>query len=143
MATVAASPDDDAKPLGNVNRRTLIAPTVDPQVKAWLRRISMCHSHLCWAVRLFGRPETAGGQSLQGEDFAARAARGDRTLLYDALGCAGDQIAEIRREIANEMGNTPATTAIPGSPEKVAVMFARAEAGRDLFIDGDAQTDVS
>ena len=85
---------------------------------------------------------SVGGRSLQGEDFAARAARGDRTLLFDAMGYLGDQIAEIREEIAREMRNTPATAEMPGTAAKVRVMIERAETGRDLFIDGDAQTDV-
>jgi hypothetical protein len=127
---------DRPRPLAN-------AAEVHPQIRAWLRRTTQLHAHLCYIVKLFRRPEIAGGQSLRGEDYAARAAAGDRTLLYDAMGYVGDQIAEIRREIADEMGRTPATTAIPGSAEKVAVMFARAEAGYDLFIDGDAKVDVS
>ena len=65
-----------------------------------------------------------------------------RTLLYDAMGYVDDQIAEIRKEIAREMRNTPATAEMPGSTGKVRVLIERAEAGRDLFIDGDAQTDV-
>jgi len=65
-----------------------------------------------------------------------------RTLLYDAMGYVADQIAEIREEIAREMRNTPPTAEMPGSTGKVRVLIERAEAGRDLFIDGDAQTDV-
>lgn len=127
---------------GERNRRTRIEPTVDPEVKAWLRRIATSHAHLCYVVRLFGRPETAGGQSLEGETYAARAARGDRTLLYDAVGFVGDELAEIRREIAGKMESAPPTTAAPGSAEKVRVMCERAEKGFDLFIAGDAVTDV-
>jgi hypothetical protein len=143
MATAAADDDAMLDAISGTNRRTRMTITADPQVKAWLRRTASCHAHLCYIVRLFGKPETAGGQSLQGEDFAARAAAGDRSLIFDALTFLGDQIADLRHEIANEMANTPATTAIPGSAEKVAVMFARAEAGYDLFIDGDAKVDVS
>jgi len=65
-----------------------------------------------------------------------------RTLLYDAMGYVGDQIAEIREEIAREMRNTPTTAEMPGSTGKVRVLIERAEAGRDLFIDGDAQVDM-
>jgi hypothetical protein len=85
---------------------------------------------------------SVGGRSLQGEDFAARAARSDRTLLYDAMGYAGDQIAEIREEGAREMRNTPATAEMPGTAAKVRVLIHRAEAGHDLFIDEDARMDV-
>jgi hypothetical protein len=142
MATAAADDDATLDTLDGSHRRTRMTITADPQVKAWLRRTASCHAHLCYIVRLFGKPETAGGQSLQGEDFAARAARGDRTLLYDAMGYVADQVAEIREEIAREMRNAPATAEMPGTTAKVRVMIERAETGRDLFIDGDAQTDV-
>lgn len=143
MATAAADDDAILEALGGSNRRTRMTITADPQIKAWLRRTASCHAHLCYIVRLFGKPETAGGQSLQGEDFAARAARGDRTLLYDAMGYVADQIGEIREEIAREMRNTPPTAEAPGTGAKVRVLIDRAEAGRDLFITGDAQIDVT
>ena len=47
-----------------------------------------------------------------------------RTLLYDAMGYVGDQIAEIREEIAREMRNTPATAEMPGAAAKVPVTLA-------------------
>jgi hypothetical protein len=141
MDASVQSKDEGDRP--RARNRSANAAELHPQIRAWLRRVAMLHAHLQWLVRLFRRPETAGGQSLQGEDFAARAAAGDRSLIFDALTFLGDQIADLRQEIANEMANTPPTTAIPGSAEKVAVMFARAEAGYDLFIDGDAKVDVS
>jgi len=48
-----------------------------------------------------------------------------RTLLYDAMGYVDDQIAEIRKEIAREMRNTPATAEMPGTAAKVRVTLAR------------------
>jgi diadenosine tetraphosphatase ApaH/serine/threonine PP2A family protein phosphatase len=48
-----------------------------------------------------------------------------RTLLYDAMGYVGDQIAEIREEIAREMRNTPATAEMPGTAAMVPVTLAR------------------
>lgn len=137
-----AIPSLSPRASGDQNRRTRIAPTVDPEVKAWLRRIAASHAHLCYIVRLFGRPDSAGGQSLEGEAYAARAARGDRTLLFDALGYVDDEITDIRRDIARKMESAPATTAAPGSAEKVRVMCERADQGFDLFIAGDAPIDV-
>ena len=58
------------------------------------------------------------------------------------MGYAGDQIAEIREEIAREMRNTPATAEMPGTAAKVRVLIHRAKAGHDLFIDEDARMDV-
>lgn len=95
------------------------------------------HAHLCAIVRLYGNPSKAGGQSNQGETYAARAARGDRTLLYDAVGLSIDELAEIRNEIQALIDAAPPTQAAPGSAEKVAEMARRAERGESLFIDGD------
>jgi hypothetical protein len=88
-------------------------------------------------VRLYGDPSKAGGQSNQGETYAARAARGDRTLLYDAIGLSIDELTEIRNEIQAEIDAAPPTQAAPGSREKVAEMARRAERGESLFVDGD------
>lgn len=148
MDDAAADPDAELPSLPprdgtDRNRRTRITPTVDPEVKAWLRRIATSHAHLCYIVRLFGRPETAGGQSLEGETYAARAARGDRTLLFDCVGYVGDELADIRADIARKMASAPPTAAIPGSAEKVRVMCERADQGFDLFIVRDAAIDVS
>lgn len=141
MTQDESSPEFDAAELvGTTSRRTRMSPAVDPELRSWLRRAATCHAHLCWLIRLFGAPRTAGGQSLEGETFAARASRGDRTLLYDALGFVGDEVAELRDQIARKMDAASPTVARPGTAEKVAVMFARAERGDSLFIEGDAAT---
>lgn len=95
------------------------------------------HAHLCAIVRLYGDPSKAGGQSLQGETYAARAARGDRTLLYDAVGLSIDELTEIRNEIQAVLDAATPTAATPGTAEKVAEMVRRAERGESLFVDGD------
>jgi hypothetical protein len=41
------------------------------------------------------------------------------------MGYVGDQIAEIREEIAREMRNTPATAEMPGTAAKVPVTLAQ------------------
>jgi hypothetical protein len=123
-------------------KRVRMSASLDPETRAWLRRIAMSHAHLQYIVRLFGRPETAGGQSREGETYAARASRGDRTLLYDAVGYVGDELAELRQEIAARMGSAPTTTALPGTADKVRTMCERAEQGFDLFIAGDTPIDV-
>ena len=119
METAAADDDAMLNMLAGTHRRTRMSITADPQIKAWLRRTASCHAHLCYIVRLFGRPETAGGQSLQGEDYAARAARGDRTLLFDALSVVADEIDGIRTEVLRKMDSAQPTTARPGTADKV------------------------
>jgi hypothetical protein len=105
---------------------------------AWLHRVARCHAHLCAIVRLYGDPSKAGGQSNQGETYAARAARGDRTLLYDAITVTIDELVEIREEIQTSMDAAEPTLAEPGSTNKVDEMAARAERGESLFVTGDA-----
>ena len=88
-------------------------------------------------VRLYGAPEKAGGQSLQGDTYAARAASGDRTLLYESLTVALDEIGRIRDEVDAQMASATPTPAAPGTPAKVEEMRRRMERGDALFIDGD------
>ena len=105
----------------------------------WLHRVARCHAHLCAIVRLYGDPSKAGGQSNAGETYQARAARGDRTLLYDALTVTIDELIEVRDEIGVTMDASEPTTAVPGTPDKVEEMCRRAERGESLFVDGDTQ----
>jgi len=118
-------------------RRTRIRASTCPRLAGWLRRGSRVHAHLCAIIRLYGDPSKAGGQSNQGETYAARAARGDRTLLYDAIGLSIDELVEIRNEIQIDIDSAPPTQAAAGSRDKVEEMARRAERGESLFIQGD------
>ena len=118
-------------------RRTRLAPGTCPRLAGWLHRSARVHAHLCAIIRLYGNPSKAGGQSNQGETYAARAARGDRTLLYDAIGLSIDELVEIRDEIQVVIDSAPPTQAAPGTVDKVAEMARRAERGESLFIEGD------
>lgn len=123
---------------GEKNRRTRLSRELSTTVRDWLIRTTRVHAHLCYMVRLFGRPETAGGQSLDGEAYAARAARGDRTLLYDAFTFSIDELTTLRNEVAKEMDAAEPTAARPGTPEKVAALSLRVDRGQSLFIEKDA-----
>lgn len=118
-------------------RRTRIHPSVDSQLRGWLHRTVYVHAHLLTIVRLYGRPERAGGQSLLGETYQARASRGDKTLLHDCLTVAIDSLSAIREEVDAAIANVAPTDAQPGSAEKLAEMVRRAERGESLFVDGD------
>lgn len=121
----------------DAGRRTRLRPGTCPRLAGWLHRGARVHAHLCAIIRLYGDPSKAGGQSNQGETYAARAARGDRTLLYDAIGLSIDELVEIRNEIQVAIDAAPPTQAAAGSKEKVAEMARRAERGESLFIEGD------
>jgi hypothetical protein len=118
-------------------RRTRLAAGTCPRLAVWLHRCARVHAHICAIIRLYGNPSKAGGQSNQGETYAERAARGDRTLLYDAVGLSIDELVEIRNEIQTAIDAAEPTTASPGTAEKVKEMIRRAERGESLFIEGD------
>lgn len=59
-------------------------------------------------------------------------------MLYDCLTYCADEIEQLRAEVEAEIEAVPPTSAEPGSPEKVAVMLARAERGEAIFAPGDA-----
>ena len=119
------------------NRRTRLDTGTCPRLAEWLRRVARVHAHLCAIVRLYGSPSRAGGQSLQGETYAAKAARGDRTLLYDAITLSVDELVEIRDGIQTVIDAAVPTSAPAGSKDKVLEMARRAERGESLFVDGD------
>lgn len=120
------------------NRRTRISREVPADLRQWLHRVVRCHAHLLAVVRLYGNPSQAGGSSsVHGDTYAARAARGDRTLLYDALGITADEILDVRREIEVQMDAAEPTSAEPGSRAKVLVMEERAARGESIFLDRD------
>lgn len=121
-------------------RRTRIAAETDPQIRLWLQRMARCHANLANTVRLFGDPSRAGGQSLHGDTYGARAARGDRTLLADCVLFCADELLEIHREVLAVMDAAGPTHALPGTPAKVAEMERRSDGGYSLFIAGDART---
>lgn len=127
--------------LGRVdsNRRARISGGLCQLLADWLRRTARVHAHLCAIVRLYGNPSRAGGQSLQGDTYAARAAAGDRTLLHEALTLSIDELTAIREEVEAQMASAPPTPAPPGSKGKVDEMALRAERGDALFIDGDSK----
>lgn len=119
-------------------RRTRLSKGLPEELVAWLRRTVRVHAHLLAIVRLYGNPEKAGGQSLEGEAYAARAARGDRTMLFDCLTVARDELDAIREEVHRVMEAAPPTDFPPGSRGKVEVMRERMHRGESIFIENDA-----
>jgi hypothetical protein len=129
--------------IGEHKRRTRLEKGLPQELVGWLHRTVRVHAHLLSIVRLYGNPSKAGGQSNEGEAYAARAARGDRTMLYDALTVAREELDAIREEVHQVMESAPATMLPPGSPGKVEVLAERFYRGDSLFIARDAKTDLS
>lgn len=86
-------------------------------------------------MRLYGDPARAGTGN---HKYAARIAKGDPTLLYDALTVTIDELVEVRDEIQTQMDSATPTEARPGTPDKVEEMARRMDRGESLFVDGDA-----
>jgi hypothetical protein len=124
--------------VGERSRRTRLEKGLPEDLVDWLHRTARVHAHLLAIVRRYGKPSSAGGQSLAGDEYAARAARGDRTLLYDCLTVAREELDGIREEVFRQMESAPPTKYRPGSPGKVDVMAERMDRGDSLFIQGDA-----
>jgi hypothetical protein len=121
------------------NRRTRLDKDLPGELVPWLHRTARVHAHLMGIVRLERNPEKAGGQSLEGEAYAARVARGDRTILYECLTLARDELDAIRQEIGHVMDAATPTQHPPGSGGKVEVMRERMHRGESIFIDDDAR----
>lgn len=125
-------------PYAEPNRRVRFARSLDPRLREWLTRTARAHAHLATIVRRFARPEQAGGASLLGDEYAARIASGDKSVLHDALSYSWGELGAIRDEISAAMDAAPPTRHPPGSPGKIAVLAARLAAGDSLFVRGDA-----
>jgi hypothetical protein len=104
--------------------------------------VTRVHAHLLTVVRLYGRPDRAGGQGNAGEQYAARAASGDRTLLSSCLTHCVCELTDIRDEVDAQIDDVPGVVAFPGSPDKVEAMRARIAAGLSLFSDDDRPPDL-
>jgi hypothetical protein len=135
-----AAPCPNAKPRKKPPaEKETIRRSVPVKVRDWLTRLTRIHAHARYTVRLFAHPETAGGQSLEGETYAARAARCDQTLIHDASMLIRDEADAIVAEVQAAMDAAPRTTALPGTRAKVAEMEARARRGHSIFVDSDAK----
>ena len=110
-----------------------------PKIQRWLTQLTQIHAHVRYIVRIFAHPEIAGGQSLEGDTYAARAERFDQTLIHDAAMKIRDDADGIVTEVQAEMDAAQPTRALPGTVAKVAEMEARAMRGQSIFIDKDAK----
>ena len=112
---------------------------LNPQLRKWLTRVQRVQAHLRSTLLIYSAKRNVGGDSLIGNHaYADRAANNDRTILYDALTLALDEFAEVRDQVQAVMDSARPTDSVPGSPEKVAVMEARARAGLSIFVERDA-----
>lgn len=113
---------------------------LDPQLRRWLTRVQRMQAHLRSTLLIYSTQRNVGGDSLIGNtDYADRAARADRTILYDALTLAIDEFADVRDAVGAVMDSAPPTRALPGSQEKIRVMCQRARSGFSIFVENDSR----
>lgn len=120
------------------DRRLRWPDDLDPKLRKWLTRVQRVQAHLRSTLAIYSKKRDVGGCSLFNQAYKARAAKADRTILYDALTLAMDEFAEVRDEVQAIMDAATPTQAKPGTRDKVAEMERRALDGRSIFIDGDA-----
>lgn len=123
------------------NRRCRLDQQLPAELRSCLHRVSRVHAHLLATVRLYGSPSAAGGVS-DGKfknEYVARVRRGDRTILYDALTLARDELDSIRDEVQRAIDAANPVVARPGSREKIAELVRRATAGQTLFTENDGK----
>ena len=120
------------------SRRTRIRKSCSPQLRKWLHRVTRAHAALCYVVRVYGDPKKAGVLNSANDIHVERAAKGDPTLLHDALGLAIEELESIKSEVCKEMDDSLSTKSQPGSLQKIETMRKRASEGKSIFIDGDS-----
>lgn len=73
------------------------------------------------------------------DEFAQRMREADRTLLLDVAAHGIAELEAVKSQIETEMRRTPATSAEPGSAEKIEVLRQRFAKAQALWIDGDLE----
>ncbi len=112
---------------------------LDPKLRKWLTRVMRVHAHLRTTLAIYTTSIDVGGCSMGNDHYKRRVARQDRTILHDALTLAMDEYGDVLNQLRMMMDSATPTKAMPGTPEKVAVMEQRASAGFSIFNDGDAK----
>jgi hypothetical protein len=124
------------KPETKSQRRVRIHQTVRPRVAEWIRRARRQQARLTHVLNVYASPAMAGGRSLAGNAYVEAAMAGDPRILLDVVVEIICQLQGIGREI--ELVVQPAaTTALPGTPEKVEEMRRRQERFQALHSDKD------
>lgn len=89
---------------GEGNRRTRLDRDLDPRLKDILHTIVRAHAPLCRAERVYENPRIAGEA-----DAIRRAARGCRTILFDMVQCALEELYTARAMLRELSGGELAT----------------------------------
>jgi hypothetical protein len=126
------------KPETKGQRRVRIHQAVRPRVAEWIRRARREQARLTHVLNVYASPVKAGGRSLAGDSYVEAAMAGDPRILLDVIVEIICQFQGIGREI-EVVVQPAATTAFPGTPEKVEEMRKRQERFQALHTDRDAK----
>ena len=127
-----------SKPEAKVQKRVRIRQEVRREVVAWLRRVRRVQARLTHTGNLYADPRRAGGRSLAGDCYVEAALAGDPRILLDTIVESICELQGVGREI-EVVVEPAATTALPGTPEKVEEMRKRQERFQALHCDRDAK----
>lgn len=119
-------------------KRVRIRAEVRPQIVAWLKRLRRVQARLTHTGNLYADPRRAGGRSLAGDCYVEAALAGDPRILLDTIVESICELQGVGREVEATVQPT-ATTALPGTPEKVEEMRKRQERFQALHCDRDAK----
>ena len=126
------------KPEAKVQKRVRIRQEVRPRVAEWIRRARREQARLTHVLNVYASPIKAGGRSLAGDSYVEAAMAGDPRILLDVIVEIICQFQGIGREI-EVVVQPAATTALPGTAEKVEEMRKRQERFQALHTDKDAR----
>jgi len=127
-----------SKPEAKVQKRVRIRQEVRPRVAEWIRRARREQARLTHVLNVYASPIKAGGRSLAGDSYVEAAMAGDPRILLDVIVEIICQFQGIGREI-EVVVQPAATTALPGTAEKVEEMRKRQERFQALHTDKDAK----
>ena len=120
-------------------KRVRIRKEVRPRMAAWLRRIRKnVLARLAHTGNMYADPRRAGGRSLAGDCYVEAALAGDPRILLDTIVESICELQGVGREVESTV-QPKATTALPGTPEKVEEMRRRQERFQALHCDWDAK----
>jgi hypothetical protein len=131
-------PKKARKPEATGQKRVRIHQMVRPHIVRWVKEVRRVQAMGTHTTNVYANPVQAGGRSLAGDSYVEAALKGDPRILLDFIVYAMCEYARVEKEIKAVI-EPAATTALPGTPEKVEEMRKRQERFQALHTDKDAR----
>ena len=126
------------KPEAKGQKRVRIHQMVRPHIVRWVKEVRRVQAMGTHTTNVYANPVQAGGRSLAGDSYVEAALKGDPRILLDFIVYAMCEYARVEKEI-KALIEPAATTALPGTAEKVEEMRRRQERFQALHTDRDAR----